>query len=142
MYSKSFRTFVLFSLVIGLIFTSCGVDSSSSNGENSNNSFNETTRLACETLGGFRSYDDAVRKVRSSDFKFTDAIRTPGSSFVRSAEYYSCNGSRGYFIIYLNNGDYIYENMPISVWNSFKGASSHGSFYSSRIKGNYSLKLN
>lgn len=136
-------------LVIGfsISFISCGggenesTKAASEPTSNNTGYKSESKELSCESLGTFYSYEGAVRKVRNADYEFTDAVSTPGSSWVSKAEYYSCDGSRGYFIIYLTNGDYIHENMPVSIWRSFKNAASHGSFYSSRIKGNYILYL-
>ena len=90
----------------------------------------------------FSSYDQAIHLVRSSSFKISETVNTSRSSWVRGAEYYSCDGYTGYFIIETSNRIYIHANMPISVWRQFKNARSFGSFYDYDIKGRYRLYLN
>jgi len=96
----------------------------------------------CDQLSQkFTSYDQAINLVRSSSFKISETVNTSRSSWIRGAEYYSCDGSTGYFIIETPNRIYIHADMPISVWQQFKNARSFGSFYDYNIKGRYRLYL-
>ena len=97
----------------------------------------------CDQLSQkFTSYDQAINLVRSSSFKISETVNTSRSSWIRGAEFYSCDGSTGYFIIETSNRIYIHADMPISVWQQFKNARSFGSFYDYNIKGRYRLYLN
>lgn len=64
-----------------------------------------------------------------------ESINTSKSSFVDDAQY---NASKQHLILKLNGNGYEYCGVPTSLWNSFKKASSYGSYYNSRIKGKYS----
>ena len=97
-------------------------------------------RLTCNDLPQkFDSYIDATSQVEHADFKFTDEVEPDQSSWIYSANYYSCDGQYGFMIYTTRSRKYIHANMPKSVWMSFKNASSLGSFYNTNIKGRYRL---
>lgn len=86
----------------------------------------------------FRSYEMAVSVIRNSTFKISDRINTSNSSWMRGAEYYSCDGKTGYFIYSTaRSKTYIHKGVPLTLWDRFKNSSSFGSFYNSYIKGKY-----
>ncbi|MDA9025489.1 KTSC domain-containing protein [Flavobacteriaceae bacterium] len=90
----------------------------------------------CKGLpSSFKSYEEELSEIKSVDFKFEDYLTTSKSSFIDSATYLSCDGINGYMIIEIKNTDYIYHNIPISLWNSFINANSFGTFYNLNIKG-------
>ena len=89
----------------------------------------------------FSSYSQAVKKVKSSNFSFIETDNTSRSSVIESADYYNCDSKTGYLIIEIRNTNYIYQNVPISVWNSFKSADSYGDFYNDYVKGNFNLEI-
>jgi len=97
----------------------------------------------CKELpSSYNSYKDALTEIKSSDFKLEDSVNTSKSSVIESAQYFSCDGNNGYLIIEIRNTEYIYQNVPISVWRNFKNANSYGRFYNSTIKDNYKLIVN
>lgn len=94
----------------------------------------------CNKLqANFTSYSEAISKIKSTKFTYSDNVNTSKSSWIRSASYYSCDKKFGYFIIKTDKGSFIYKDLPISVWNSFKNASSFGSYYDRNIKNRYQL---
>ena len=96
----------------------------------------------CNKLpASYTSYVQASQLIKSSTFKMHESVNTSKSSWVRGADYYSCDGQEGYLIIKADDRDYIHQNVPIDTWNGFKKASSFGSYYNNFIKGNYRLTL-
>ena len=97
----------------------------------------------CNTLPSyFHSYKEAISKIKSGSFRFTDEANTSRSSWITSAKYYSCDEVTGYFIFTTNrNYEYIHQGVPIFIWRQFKTASSLGSFYDVKIKHKYQLIL-
>lgn len=89
----------------------------------------------------FNSYSDAVYQLKNAHFSYVDNVNTSRSSFVTSANYYSCDGKTGFLIIGLKYKEYIHKDVPIKVWQQFKQASSFGQFYNRNIKGRYILYL-
>jgi len=89
----------------------------------------------------FSSYDEAVSKIESSSFKIKDEANISKSSWIRGASFYSCNGNNGFFILQTNKNDYLYSNMPYSVWTEFKNAESFGKYYNENIKHHYIFQL-
>jgi|ERR1017187_234656 uncharacterized protein (DUF927 family) len=89
------------------------------------------------------SYSQAITLVQSSTFKVQESANTSNSSWITSANYYSCDGRTGFFIYTTNRGyQYIHKGVPIEVWEEFKNAPSKGSYYDYNIKHRYLLRLN
>lgn len=121
--AKPSMTRILLLFLVYTLFTSC----------NSND---------CNQLTNFSSYNEAVKTIRKSDFKYSDKCDTSKSSWIYSAEYYSCDGDFGYFILKTKTATYIHANMPKNIWKSFKNADSFGSYYNLNIKGKFRLSIN
>ncbi|MBK9109201.1 MAG: KTSC domain-containing protein [Saprospiraceae bacterium] len=94
----------------------------------------------CETLqDNFRSYDEALNKIETTKFNFTDEVNTSKSSWIINARFYSCNKKDGYFILETSKKSYIFDGLPINIWNDFKNAESFGSYYHKFIRGGLDL---
>ena len=99
----------------------------------------------------FSSVDEAIQNVKKSTFHFTDEIKISDSvsawvpdmfSWITSANYYSCDGGKGYFIYNTNRGTtYIRKGVPLEVWNGFKETSSKGHYFDRYIREKYSISL-
>lgn len=89
----------------------------------------------------FSSYDQAVSKIESSNFKIEEEANTSKSSWIKGASFYSCDGNKGYFILQTDKHDYLYSNIPYSNWTEFKNAESFGKYYNENIKHHYIFQL-
>lgn len=90
----------------------------------------------------FSSYSEAIAGVRSKDFNTSDEINISDSEFINYAEYRSDDNSHGYLILNLSGKEYIYDNVPQSIWESFKNSNDKDGFYNNKIKNRYTLTLN
>lgn len=95
----------------------------------------------CKELStSFDSYTEAVDAIKDATFNFTDKLPFGKSSWIMSANYYSCDGKTGYLIYTTDKGrEYIHEKVPLNIWKAFKNAPSSGSYYVTNIKGRYRL---
>ena len=89
----------------------------------------------------FTNYFVAEKIIKSTSFKLKDEVNTSNSSWILSANYYSCDGKLGYLIIGTFKKDYIHKSVPIDIWEGFKNANSFGSYYNQFIKKRYHLIL-
>lgn len=89
----------------------------------------------------FTSYEEAIQKIKTANFKVDETINTSKSSWIRSASFFSCNGISGFFIIGTDKKEYIYLDIPYDIWQGFKNAESFGSYYNHNIKHKYNFKL-
>jgi hypothetical protein len=89
----------------------------------------------------FSSYNVALNLVNNAKFSFVDYLNTNNSVVMQGAKYFSCDNRTGFLIVGVNGQRYIYQGVPINVWNNFKKAGSYGSFYNTYIKNNYQLRL-
>ncbi len=89
----------------------------------------------------FSSYDEAKSKIQGFYFKIQEEANTSNSSWIKGASFYSCDGTSGYFLLQTDKKEYLYSDMPYSVWTEFKNAESLGTFYNKKIKHNYIFKL-
>lgn len=95
----------------------------------------------CKSLPSyFSSYSSAVNAIRHSSFAFQDKLPNSKSSWIISANYFSCDSKQGYMIYSTSKGrQYIHEGIPFNTWNAFKNSESSGSYYVYHIKGKYRL---
>lgn len=97
---------------------------------------------SCEQLSKqFETYNKAVDKIKSTEFKIEESINTSKSSWIKNASYYSCDGQIGFFILKTSKKEYLYADLPYQVWKEFKAAESFGSFYNANIRDKYNLNL-
>jgi hypothetical protein len=89
----------------------------------------------------FISFEEANSTIKRTQFVFSDNINTSKSSWIRDANYYSCDNQTGYFLIKTDDQEYIYINLPITIWNEFKASTSFGKYYNKNIKNKYQLIL-
>lgn len=90
----------------------------------------------------FSSYSEAKQYVQTFDFQLSEEENLQHSSWMKKANYYSCDGVVGYFTYETkNHKNYIYRNIPRVVWQGFKNADSRGAFYNQNIKGRFVLVL-
>lgn len=90
----------------------------------------------------FVSTTRASEIVKKTKFLYIDRITTERSSWIKSATYYSCDRKTGFFLLVTNKGnEYLFQEMPVNVWERFKQAKSYGEFYNQYIKSKYRLKI-
>ena len=90
----------------------------------------------------FSSFSEAKQYVETFDFQLSEEENLQRSSWMKKANYYSCDGLVGYFSYETKTGkDYIYRNVPKEVWQGFKNADSPGGYYNQNIKGRFVLVL-
>lgn len=89
----------------------------------------------------FNSYDDAISWVRNNHGLSKDSVDTSKSSWIRGAEYYSDGSGYGFLILNMKGKEYIWEDVPIIIWNGFKKADSFGKYYHRHIRGRYYMEL-
>lgn len=100
------------------------------------------TKDSCDKLPAqFSSFDQAVLKIKSSDFRIKEEANTSKSSWIRGASFYSCDENTGFYILQTDKQEYLYTNMPYSVWTDFKNAESLGTFYNNNINHKYIFQL-
>ena len=140
--SGSMITFLFGAFVL---FTGCSDDNNTSFEDRSDQTLerSEPEGKSCNDLPiSFTSYTEAMEQIRSASFRIAEEQYTDESSWVRNAEYYSCDGATGFFIIRTDDQDYIHNAVPLAVWQGFKEASSFGSYYNTNIKRRYRFGLN
>src|SRR5690606_34477735 len=86
----------------------------------------------------FVSHVQATQMVKSANFRIKEHLDTQKSSWIRSATYYNCNGKLGFFLLVAKTGrEYLFQDMPINIWEGFKNAESHGTYYNTKIRGKF-----
>jgi len=81
----------------------------------------------------FSSKPEALKIIKGSSFKVKDSIDV-NSQYIKSANYYSCDGQTGFFVYAATSGsEYFNSNVPIELWREFKKTSLKDSFYEREI---------
>lgn len=128
------KTFLLVLTTMILITVSCR---DAPNNSQEANSRTETNKSCSELPAQFQSYEEAESRITSVSFQFQDEVNTSKSSWIRGASYSSCNGQTGYFMLLTDKKNYIFQGMPVSIWEGFKGADSFGEYYNAYIRDRY-----
>ena len=89
----------------------------------------------------FESFSIANRQITGSTFQFVDNLKISKSSWIRSAQYYSCDNITGYFFLITDHKTYIHKDVPIQLWKNFVSTSSYGNFYNINFKGKFPLRI-
>lgn len=90
----------------------------------------------------FNTYQEAISRIRNSNFVLKESLVVSNSSWISSAKYFSCDNQRGYLIyVTLNGREYIHDKVPVGIWQSFKRAESKGEYYIRHIKGKFKLLI-
>ena len=92
----------------------------------------------------FASYDEAVNKVENANFKIEENADVEGKSennWIESAKYFANDEQSGFLIINMKGKEYIFDEVPITVWNDFKSSDDMGKYYNQFIRGKYILTL-
>jgi hypothetical protein len=101
-------------------------------------SFSSCHSQSCDSLPShYVSYQQALTTIRHASFKIHQTCNTSSSSWIRAAEYYSCDGQTGFFVFKTDKQWYIHAGVPLSVWEGFKKADSRGRYYNQNIKYKY-----
>ena len=139
------RSLTAFLLVAVALFSGCSNDNNTSVEKKSDQVEESSAPVGnnCANLPtSFSSYTEALERIRSASFRIAEEQNTDESSWVRGAEFYSCDGSTGFFILRTDDREYIHVDVPVAVWQGFKDASSFGTYYNTNIKRRYRLDLN
>jgi|SRR5690554_473365 len=95
-----------------------------------------------ELTGTFTNFIDARKEITKANFPVKNVQSTPESSWIKRIEYYSCDGSTGYLIIYTTRSEeYIHKNVPVEVWDELSNSSSKGSYYNRNIVNRYVFEI-
>ncbi len=89
----------------------------------------------------YSSYKEAIKTIQATHFNVHETINTSKRSWIHEASYYSCDGKVGFFIFKTHGREYIYSDIPITVWEGFKNARSFGSYYDRYIKHRFYFRL-
>ncbi len=128
------KTFLLGTTLLILSSVSCRDDP---NNSQESRSRTETSKSCSELPAQFRSYEEAKSRITSASFQFQDAAYTSKSSWIRGASYYSCDGQTGYFLLLTDKKNYVFQGMPLSIWQGFKNADSFGDYYHAHVRDRY-----
>lgn len=126
-------------LIACSLLLSCATSESGQNvDEHEQSTIEEQQVYSCENMPEqFANYDELESALDDHDFMISEYQNTSQSSWVRGAQYFSCDGETGYFLLSTDKQNYVHANVPLSVWNGFQAADSYGTFYSHNIKGRF-----
>jgi hypothetical protein len=98
------------------------------------------SKNGCDNLPDqFSSFDEVGRKIETTEFFISEVIRTPESSWIHGASFYSCDGNLGYLKIETDHQNYYHEGVSRQMWDEFKSSDSKGKFYNENIRNNFQL---
>jgi hypothetical protein len=149
-YTDHVRTSTLAAVMLAVVLTACSQSTAPTSATGASNSPTSVVITATSTVPATTTTTSSTPthtpvwltvKYRADPvdianpwFVFLDG----GSSSLVDAAFY--DSGNGYMTVSLNGTAYHYCGMPGSVWYSFTTASSFGSFFNDRIKGNFDCR--
>jgi predicted small lipoprotein YifL len=93
-------------------------------------------KKGCEDLQPtYASQPEALKAIRVADFQVKETQTTANSSSIKRIEYYSCDGAKGYLVVYNLSGDiWLHRDVPIEVWQGLKSAEFMRNYYNDNVK--------
>lgn len=89
----------------------------------------------------FTTYSEALKTISNTSFDFKDSTDTSSSSWIKDANYFSCDTQYGYLVLKTSSKKYIFKRVPLQIWNEFKKANSFGKYYNQKIRNQYQFIL-
>ena len=135
------RLSVLLLLSLILVMSACGASSDRAD-HAAADSTNATQQSAQPTPATAPIPEDGLKsdgKIHVFLVGRGEKVDTPNSSFINYLTYYS---ESEHLIICMNGKEYVFANIPSSLWSDFKSADSAGTFYNQNIKENTAYWIN
>ena len=136
---KRLSVLLLFALI--LVLSACGAPSDSAD-HAAADSANASQQSAQSTPAPTPIPEDGLKsdgKIHVYLVGSGEKVDTPNSSFINYLTYYS---ESEHLIICMNGKEYVFANIPSSLWSDFKAADSAGTFYNQNIKENTAYWIN
>ena len=136
---KCLSVFLLFALII--VMSACGATSDSAD-HVAADSANASQQSAQPAPAATPIPEDGLKsdgKIHVYLVGRGEKVDTPNSSFISYLTYYS---ESEHLIICMNGKEYVFANIPSSLWSDFKSADSAGTFYNQNIKENTAYWIN
>ena len=90
----------------------------------------------------FSSYDSAIDYTETHQYRVDETTDTSDSEWITSAEYKSLDGNVGFLILGMRGEKYIFDEVPLEIWQGFKTAEDKGKYYNKYIRKRYNMNLN
>ena len=89
----------------------------------------------------FSSYDNAIYYAETHQYRVDETTDTSDSEWITSAEYKSLDGNIGFLILGMRGEKYIFDEVPLEIWQGFKTAEDKGKYYHKNIKKRFNMNL-
>lgn len=92
------------------------------------------------TNTNWKSEKEAIETIETGSFANIDMLQDGVESWLKSAQFYSCNDDFGFLIVKSKKKSFVHQNVPSKIWASLKEANSKGGYYNFYIKNKYKLQ--
>ena len=97
-------------------------------------------QFACDKLPSLNIEDRAIEVLKDTSFLLIDSADVSQSDWIMAAVYLSCDKPHGYIIIAARYTEYLYQGVPMEVWQEFKSSKDKQNFHQRRLKNQYNFK--
>jgi hypothetical protein len=82
---------------------------------------------------------DAISIIETAKFRFQQQFKISRTYGIMNVRYFSCDGQKGFLILVVDKEDYLYFDVPKSVWDTLITSSDINAYYNSDIKEKYEM---
>ena len=78
-----------------------------------------------------------LQKIKDATWRYTQSIHLNRPYGFRHADFYSCDVQSGFLVIEIDDKNYIYEDVPVTLWEEFSKTIDPDGFIDDKIKGKF-----
>lgn len=84
-------------------------------------------------------FEGNLEKITHATWRYTQSMHLNRPSGFRNAEFYSCDVQTGYLVILIDDKKYIYQKVPVSLWEEFTKTTDPDTFIRNKIVNKFAL---
>jgi hypothetical protein len=83
----------------------------------------------CDSLVELSSeYVGAIKSLSEATWRYRQTISLRRTTGFRKAEFFSCDGTKGYLVVLISREECIYHQVPLTLWDELAASSDPESF--------------
>ena len=80
-----------------------------------------------------------LEKITHTTWRYTQSMHLNRPFGFRNADFYSCDVKAGYLVIQIDDKKYIYQKVPVSLWEEFTKTTDPDTFIKEKIENKFAL---
>ena len=84
-------------------------------------------------------FEGDLERITNTTWRYTQSMHLNRPYGFRSADFYSCDIKTGFLVLLIDKTKYIYQKVPVSLWEEFTKTNDPDTFIKDRIENKFTL---